>query len=183
MDTITFTNGKMAVYPASSNVEIVLHVNGRNKKVLVQAHWTLLEVLREFFQYTGAKEACNEGACGACTVNVDGVPTLACMTLAVEMQGHRIETIEGISNGDDLHPLQDAWLEEYGAQCGFCSPGMIMSAKGFLERHPDADEEEIKEALAGNICICGNYEHILKSVLKGAERMKQEFIAKEQKGA
>ncbi len=158
--------------PLGVPVDIVLHVNGEDRTVKVEPHWTLLQVLRDCFGFTGTKEACGEGACGACTVNVDGLPVLACMMLAVEQEGRNIETVESLSSGDALHPLQEAWLEEYGAQCGFCSPGMIMSARGFLNRRPDADEEEIKEALGGNICVCGNYEHILKAVMKGAERMK-----------
>lgn len=153
-------------------VDLTLRVNGEERTVKVEPQRTLLEVLRESFGFTGTKEACGEGACGACTVIVDGLPVLACMMLAVEQAGRSIETVEGLSRKDDLHPLQEVWLEEYGAQCGFCSPGMLMSAKGYLDRHPDAGEDDIKEALGGNICVCGNYEHILNAVLKGRERMK-----------
>ena len=156
----------------SEPVDLILRVNGEEQSVKVEPQQTLLEVLRESFGFTGTKEACGEGACGACTVIVDGLPSLACMMLAVEQEGRNIETIAGLSKEGELHPLQEAWLEEYGAQCGFCSPGMIMSAKGYLESHPDAGEDDIKEALGGNICVCGNYEHILSAVLKGRERMK-----------
>ena len=152
-------------------VDVAFHLNGEYRMARIQSHWTLLYVLREIFGYTGAKEACGEGACGACTVMVDGVPVLSCMMLAVEQAGKRIETIESLKQDDELHPLQEGWLEEYGAQCGFCSPGMIMSAKGLLERRPEADVDEIKEGMGGNICICGNYEHILNSILKGQEKM------------
>lgn len=151
--------------------DVLFNVNGEPRLVRVQAHWTLLYVLREVFGFTGTKEACGEGACGACTVIVDGVPVLSCMMLAVEQAGKRIETIESLKKDDTLHPLQESWLEEYGAQCGFCSPGMIMSAKGFLTNHPRAGVEEIKESMGGNICICGNYEHILNAILKGQEKM------------
>lgn len=155
-------------------VEIALSLNGVRKKARVLPHWTLLHVLREVFGFTGTKEACGEGACGACTVLVEGVPVLACMMLAVEQHGKKVETIEGLQKQDGaLHPLQETWLEEYGSQCGFCSPGMIMSAKGYLENHPEATVDEIKEGMGGNICICGNYEHILKAILKGRERMFQ----------
>lgn len=152
-------------------VDIVLQVNGEARQVRVKPHWTLLYVLRDLLGLTGTKEACGEGACGACTVIVDGVSSLSCMMLAVEQVGKAIETIEGLQHDDTLHPLQDAWLQEYGAQCGFCSPGMIMSSKGFLTRHPEAGVEEIKEAMGGNVCICGNYEHILNSILRGQESM------------
>ena len=114
----------------SEPVDLILRVNGEEQSVKVEPQQTLLEVLRESFGFTGTKEACGEGACGACTVIVDGLPSLACMMLAVEQEGRNIETIEGLSKEGELHPLQEAWLEEYGAQCGFCSPGMIMSAIG-----------------------------------------------------
>ena len=152
---------------------VTLNVNGSDRQVRIKPHWTLLYVLREVFGFTGTKEACGEGACGACTVNVDGLPVLSCMMLAVEQCGKRIETIESLADGEKLHPLQEAWLGEYGAQCGFCSPGMLMSARGLLERRPEADAEEIKEGLGGNICIGGNYEHSLSAVLKGHERLKE----------
>lgn len=152
-------------------VDVVFNVNGHSRSARIKTHWTLLYVLRELFGFTGSKEACNQGACGACTVIVDGVSVLSCMLLAVEQVGKRIETIEGLQKEEELHPLQEAWLQEYGAQCGFCSPGMIMSAKSFLTRHPHAETDEVKEAMGGNICICGNYEHILNSILKGQEKM------------
>lgn len=157
--------GKEGLTPA------VFIVNGESRTIRIKPHWTLLKVLREEFGFTGTKEACGEGACGACTVNVDDLPVLSCMMLAVEYAGRRIETIEGLKKDDTLHPLQESWLSEYGAQCGFCSPGMIMSAKGYLTRRPQAEVEDIKEAMGGNICICGNYEHILNAILKGQESM------------
>lgn len=151
--------------------DVTFNINGQSRLARIKSHWTLLYVLRELFGFTGTKEACGEGACGACTVLVDSVPVLACMLLAVEQAGKTIETIEGLQKGDTLHPLQESWLEEYGAQCGFCSPGMIMSAKGFLGTHPKAAVAEIKEAMGGNICICGNYEHILNAIVSGQNKM------------
>lgn len=143
---------------------IRLEVNGQEHRVMVEPHWTLSFVLRSKLGLTGTKEACNEGACGSCTVLVEGEAVPSCMMLAVEQVGKRIETIEGLSINGTLHPIQEAWLEEYGAQCGFCSPGMIMSAKGLLDKNPQPSNAEIKAALAGNICICSNYEHIIEAV-------------------
>ncbi|NDY55427.1 (2Fe-2S)-binding protein [Desulfovibrio sulfodismutans] len=158
--------------PATPNIRLT--VNGETRALRVQPHWTLSRVLRREFGLTGAKEACGEGACGACTVLVDGVATPSCMILAVEQEGKSIVTIEGLSKNGVLHPIQEAWLEEYGAQCGFCSPGMIMSALGLLAKNPDPDEEQIKEALGGNLCICSNYEHIIAAVKSAARKMAKE---------
>lgn len=159
------------VAPAATPRPVTLRINGDDRTVLIEPHWTLLYVLREKLGLTGAKEACGQGACGACTVLVDDRPVLSCLMLAIEQDGKKIETIESLASGAELHPLQEAWLEEYGAQCGFCSPGMIMSAEGYLRRRLAADVESIKEAMGGNVCICGNYEHILKAILKGRQRM------------
>ena len=148
-----------------------LVVNGQEHALIVKSHWTLSHVLRTQLGLTGTKEACCEGACGACTVLSDGVPILSCIALAVEQEGRSIETIEGLSQGGIVHPLQEAWLEEFGAQCGFCSPGMIMGAKALLQREPDPTAQEIKEALAGNICICSNYDHIVAAVLSAAKKI------------
>ncbi len=153
---------------------IKLTVNGEVLPLLVDSHWTLSRVLRNQCGLTGLKEACGEGACGACTVLIDGVAVPSCMVLAVEQQGKDIQTIEGLSRNGALHPLQEAWLEEYGAQCGFCSPGMILSALGLLRRNPQPTDAEIREALGGNICICSNYEHIISAVRNAAEKMAKE---------
>jgi len=149
-----------------------LTVNGQEYELALEPQWTLSHVLREKLGLTGTKEACKGGACGACTVLIDGKAVPSCMVLAVEQVGKSIETIEGLFR-DGMHPLQGAWLEEFGAQCGFCSPGMIMSAKALLDRNPRPTETEIKEALAGNICICSNYEHIVNAVLVAAERIQE----------
>jgi aerobic-type carbon monoxide dehydrogenase small subunit (CoxS/CutS family) len=147
-------------------------VNGKAHQLMVKPHWTLSFVLRSKLGLTGTKEACDEGACGSCTVLVEGQAVPSCMMLAIEQDGKRIETIEGLSSGDKLHPIQEAWMEEYGAQCGFCSPGMIMSAKGLLDRNARPTIDEIKDALAGNLCICSNYEHIIKAVQAAAEKLR-----------
>ena len=149
-------------------------VNGKKYRVKVEDHWTLVYVLREKLGLTGTKIACDGGACGACTVLIDGEPILSCMTLAAECENKNIVTIENLSEGLKLHPLQEAWLEEHGAQCGFCAPGMIMTAKALLDQNPNPTREEIKEALSGNICRCGNYDHIVTSVLSGSQKMRGE---------
>jgi len=146
-------------------------VNGKNYKIEVEDHWPLAYVLRNKLGLTGTKIACDNGACGACTVLIDGEPILSCMTLAVECEDKKILTIEGLSDGKRLHPIQEAWLEEHGTQCGFCAPGMIMTTKALLDRIPRPSKEEVKGALSGNICRCGNYDHIVASVLSAARKM------------
>lgn len=151
---------------------ITLSVNGEDFEIIVKNHWTLALVLREKLGMTGLKIACGGGECGACTVIMDGIATASCMTLAVECEGRAIETIESLGNNlDNIHPLQTAWLEEYGAQCGFCSPGMIMGAKALLDQNPNPTVEEIKASLSGNLCICSNYDHIIKAVQRASEIM------------
>lgn len=146
-------------------------VNGKMYGVKVEDHWTLAYVLRDKLGLTGTKIACDNGACGACTVLINGEPVLSCMILAVECDNQNILTIEGLSDGARLHPIQQVWLEEHGTQCGFCAPGMIMTTKALLDRIPRPTKEEAKEALSGNICRCGNYDHILASVLSAAKKM------------
>ena len=152
---------------------LTLDVNGKTLAIDVRANWTLSFVLREKLGLTGTKIACDNGACGSCTALVDGVPTLSCMTLAVACEGKEILTIEGLSNGKTLHPLQEAWLEEHGTQCGFCAPGMIMTSKALLARNPNIEEKEVREALAGNICRCGNYDQIVQAVLAGKKKLQE----------
>jgi carbon-monoxide dehydrogenase small subunit len=152
---------------------IQLNVNGQCHEMALEPHWTLSQVLRNQLGLTGTKEACAEGACGSCTVIVDGQAVPACMMLAVEQDGKAIETIEGLSHAGRLHPIQEAWLLEHGAQCGYCAAGMIMSTKALLERNPDPTEAQIKDALAGNICICSNYEHIITAVRTAAVMMQR----------
>ena len=154
--------------------EVTLNVNGEHYDIEVMPHWTLAKVLREILGFTGVKIACDNGACGACTVLVDGELVLSCMKLAVECEGTSILTIEGLSDGVKLHPIQEAWLEEHGTQCGFCAPGFIMTAKEFLNRNPAPKDEEVRGALSGNICRCGNYDHAVKAVLAAATKMRRE---------
>jgi aerobic-type carbon monoxide dehydrogenase small subunit (CoxS/CutS family) len=151
--------------------EKTIRVNGKEYSLRLEDHWTLASVLRDKLGLTGTKIACDNGACGACTVLIEGEPILSCMTLAVECEDKAIETIEGLSDGPRLHVIQQAWLEEHGAQCGFCSPGFIMAAKALLERNASPTREEVREALSGHICRCGNYDHIVASVLTAARKI------------
>lgn len=142
-----------------------LHVNGEEVEVLTEPHKTLLEVLREDLGLTGTKRGCDLGTCGACTVLIDGKPYLSCLTLAVAVQGKKIVTIEGLTEGGELHPLQKAFAEKGAIQCGFCTPGMIMTAKAFLDEEPHPSEEEVKKAIAGNLCRCTGYVKIVEAIL------------------
>ena len=146
-------------------VPVTLHVNGRTVEVHIEPRRTLLSVLREELGLTGAKEGCGEGNCGACTVLLDDSTVYACLTLAVDCEGRRIRTIEGLSRGGELHPVQRAFVEEDGYQCGFCTSGQILSAVALLERCPNPSEEEVRRGMVGNLCRCGAYPNIVKAVL------------------
>ncbi len=150
---------------------IKLHVNGDDHELLADSHKTLLEVLRENLGLTGTKQGCDVGACGACTVLIDGKPYLSCLTLAADVQGKTILTIEGLSQDGELHPLQRSFVEKGALQCGFCTPGMILTAKAFLDEHPRPSELEVKKAIAGNICRCTGYVKIIEAILAVAEKM------------
>lgn len=139
-------------------------INGEAHEVATNVNRTLLEVLREDLALTGTKESCGQGACGSCTVLLDGLPVRSCLLLAVEAEGRHITTIEGLSKGEQLHPVQDAFIEHHAIQCGFCSPGMILTAFAFLEKNPKPTEEEIRRALSGNICRCTGYAKIIGAV-------------------
>ncbi len=151
--------------------EIELKVNGELFRVQVETRRTLLEVLRETLGLTGTKEMCNKGDCGGCTVLMDGRPVLSCLTLAVEAQGKDILTIEGLSKGYELHPIQQAFVDYGAIQCGYCTPGFIMSAKALLDRNPDPTEDEIKEGISNNICRCTGYVQIIQAIQAAAETM------------
>jgi len=144
---------------------IQLHVNDRAYRLRVRSNWTLLEVLRRELGLTGTKKACDRGNCGACTVNVDGKAVYACSLLAISMEGKKIVTIEGLADGETLHPIQKSFSEHGGYQCGFCTSGQIMAAKALLDKNPKPTEKEVKAALAGNLCRCGAYPKIIESVL------------------
>jgi carbon-monoxide dehydrogenase small subunit len=150
---------------------ITLEVNGERRDLLLPVHKTLLEVLREDMQLTGTKHGCELGECGTCTVLVDGKPELSCLVLPVQVQGRAITTVEGMAYGSELHPLQQAFAELGAAQCGYCTPGILLSAKSLLETNPKPSRDEIREALAGNLCRCTGYSKILDAVELGAERM------------
>jgi carbon-monoxide dehydrogenase small subunit len=142
-----------------------LHINGEEYEVLAETHKTLLEVLREDLGLTGTKRGCDLGACGACTILIEGKPHLSCLTLAADAQGKKITTIEGLSQNGDPHPLQRAFVEKGAIQCGFCTPGMILTAKAFLDENPQPTEREVKKAISGNICRCTGYVKIVEAIL------------------
>lgn len=144
-------------------------VNWRWYEIFVESRVTLLQVLREELGLTGTKRGCDTGACGACTVLVDGKPTLSCLTLAVEMENRQIVTVEGLAKDGKLDPLQQAFVEQGAVQCGFCTPGMLMSAKALLNHNPHPLEEEVRRGLGGNLCRCTGYAKIVKAILKSAE--------------
>ena len=144
---------------------IELNVNGELYEVAIQQHRTLAEVLREELDLIGTKEACNEGDCGSCTVILDGKTVTACLTLAVEADGREIRTIEGIADGSELSPLQQKFIDHGAIQCGFCTPGMVMSATALLEENPNPTEDEVRMGIAGNICRCTGYTKIVEAIL------------------
>ncbi|MGA2109788.1 MAG: (2Fe-2S)-binding protein [Syntrophorhabdales bacterium] len=152
--------------------QIRLRINGLAHELEVKPWATLLDTLREDLGLTGTKEGCGQGECGACTVLMDGKPVNACLILAMEAQGKEIVTIEGLASGDDLHPIQQAFVDRGGMQCGFCTPGMILSAKALLDENPDPTDEEIRKGLEGNFCRCTGYTKIIESIRVAAERMK-----------
>jgi len=156
-------------------VSVSFTLNGDLVTAEVPPHWTLLKTLREYFELTGSKEGCGVGECGACTVIVDGDAINSCIYPICEVEGKSVITIEGVAGKDGtLHPLQKAFLENNGVQCGFCTSGMIMSAKALLDHNPDPTDEEIRTSIAGNLCRCTGYVQIVESIEKAAEMIKQE---------
>ncbi len=147
-----------------------LTVNGDEVDLVVTPNTTLLEVLRHNLDFTGVKEGCSEGVCGACTVLMNGQPIRSCLTLALEADGSEILTIEGMASEGELHPIQQAFVDRGAVQCGFCTPGMILSSKALLDRNPGPSEAEIKTALAGNLCRCTGYSKILEAVQSAARK-------------
>jgi xanthine dehydrogenase YagT iron-sulfur-binding subunit len=143
---------------------IDLNVNGRSHRLLVEPRWSLLFVLREKLGLTGSKVGCERGECGACTVLMDGIARYACLTLAVEAQGFEITTVEGLMKGEELGPVQKAFLDHDAFQCGYCTPGQIVAAEGLLRANPKPTPEEIQKAMSGNLCRCGAYVHIFRAV-------------------
>lgn len=151
---------------------VALNINGEAYQLAIVPTHTLLEVLREDAGLTGTKHGCEQGECGLCTVLVDGLPQFSCLTLAVEAQGSEIRTVEGLANRGELHPLQQAFVEKGASQCGYCSPGMLMSAQALLQRNPSPSRSEIRAALAGNLCRCTGYLAIIDAIELAAARMR-----------
>jgi aerobic-type carbon monoxide dehydrogenase small subunit (CoxS/CutS family) len=150
-------------------VSITLRVNGAARTVAVEPCATLAEVLRGPLNLTGTKIACNRGSCSACTVLLDGVPVASCSMLALDVGERAITTIEGLANGDVLHPVQAAFIEHDALQCGFCTPGMVLSSAALLERNPQPTAEDVKAAISGHVCRCGTYPHVVDAVLAAAQ--------------
>jgi carbon-monoxide dehydrogenase small subunit len=156
----------------SKKYHVTTTINGDDTEFLCEAQQTLLDVLRDELMLSGTKEGCATGDCGACTVTVDGTMVCSCLVLAVEVEGTKVETIEGMAKGDTLHPLQQKFLELNGLQCGICTPGILIAAKALLERNPDPTETEIRYWLAGNLCRCTGYDKIVRSVQAAAKEMR-----------
>ena len=152
-------------------LEVILNVNHVNYRVEVESRRTLLEVLRETLGLTGTKRSCNEGECGACTVLMDGKPVASCLVLAVDAQGREIVTIEGLSDGERLHPLQEAFVKHGAIQCGFCTPGMVLSAKALLDGNPKPTALDVRKAISGNLCRCTGYQQIVDAILAASKAM------------
>jgi xanthine dehydrogenase YagT iron-sulfur-binding subunit len=167
--TIATRKGRIPVYDRKT---IALTVNGKKVSLEVEANETLLEVLREKLDLTGAKRVCDRGECGGCTVHLDGEPVYACMVLAIRADGRAVKTVEGLAEGDKLHPVQEAFIHEDGYQCGFCTSGFLMTTSAFLEKNPAPSLDEIKQALSGNLCRCGNYAKIYGAVDAAARKMR-----------
>jgi len=153
--------------------EIKLTVNDTEYTIYVKPQATLLDIIREDLGLIGAKEGCGEGECGACTVLMDGLAVNACLILAAEADGKKITTIEGLANGSELHPIQQAFVDIGGLQCGFCTPGMILSTKALLDKNNDPTDEEIRKGLEGNFCRCTGYTKIIESVKTAAQMLKE----------
>ncbi|HEY7596920.1 MAG TPA: (2Fe-2S)-binding protein [Actinophytocola sp.] len=156
---------------------VTVTVNGEERVVEVEPRVLLAHLLRQGLGLTGTHIGCDTTNCGACTVLVDGRPTKSCTMLAVQTDGHEVRTVEGMAQASELHPIQEGFKEEHGLQCGYCTPGMMMSAMALLERNPDPTEEEIRWALSGNLCRCTGYQNIVKAVLWAAKKMQPAVTA------
>lgn len=145
-------------------IQLNMIVNGKEVNVMVKPYARLLDVIREELSLTGTKEGCGVGECGACTVIVDGQTVNTCLTLAASMEGRHITTIEGIMENDELHPIQQAFIDHHALQCGFCTPGLVLSAKALLDKNPNPSREEIKVGISGNLCRCTGYEQVIQAI-------------------
>jgi carbon-monoxide dehydrogenase small subunit len=157
----------------NEKVEITLNINGRDYAVRVEPRRTLVDTIRDDCGQTGTHIGCEHGVCGACTVIIDDEAVRSCLMFAVQAQGKRIRTVEGLANGAELHPMQRAFIEHHGLQCGFCTPGFLMLAVNVLEQRPDVDDEELLEVLASNLCRCTGYQNIIKAVRAAAAEMRR----------
>lgn len=156
----------------SNHYTVAVNVNGKDYRREVEPRLLLSDFLRHELDLTGTHVGCEHGVCGACTVLFDGQPVRSCLMFAVQADGHEIMTVEGLGTLENLHPIQEAFWEAHGAQCGFCTPGILMTLVPFLESHPDPDENEIRHAISGNLCRCTGYQHIVDSVKLAAEKMR-----------
>ncbi|HEV2627157.1 MAG TPA: (2Fe-2S)-binding protein [Pseudolabrys sp.] len=152
---------------------ITLTINGRAHTIAVEPRRTLVDAIRENCGQTGTHIGCEHGVCGACTVIVDGAPVRSCLMFAVQADGKAIRTVEGLAQGDHLHPMQQAFMDHHGLQCGFCTPGFLMLAVGVLEREPDISDEDLLEVLSSNLCRCTGYQNIIKAVRAAAKEMRK----------
>jgi carbon-monoxide dehydrogenase small subunit len=160
----------------NNGYQITVTVNGTRYERRVEPRLLLSDFLRHDLGLTGTHVGCEHGVCGACTVLFDGQPARSCLMFAVQADGHEVTTVEALGTPEDLHPLQEAFVEAHGAQCGYCTPGILMTMIPFLEEHPDPEEDEIREALAGNLCRCTGYQHIVEAVQLAAEKMGSEGV-------
>ena len=156
-----------------SKLHISTIINGEPEEFLCEPEETMLDVLRDRLSLTGSKEGCGSGDCGACSITVDGSLICSCLMLAAESEGKKIETIEGMSDGETLHPLQQKFLEDAALQCGICTPGMLVAAKALLDENPDPTETEVRFWLAGNLCRCTGYDKIVRAVLDTAQEIRE----------
>ena len=156
----------------SEKIDITLTINGREHAIRVEPRKTLVDAIRDDCGQTGTHIGCEHGICGTCTVIVDGEAVRSCLMFAVQAQGKTIRTVEGLANGDSLHPLQRAFIAHHGLQCGFCTPGFLMLAANMLEQHPDIDDEELLDVLSSNLCRCTGYQNIIKAVRAARDEMR-----------
>jgi carbon-monoxide dehydrogenase small subunit len=156
----------------TKKVDITLTINGQEHSIAVEPRRTLADAIREDCGQTGTHIGCEHGVCGACTVLVDDVPARACLMFAVQADGKRIRTVEGLAEGSKMHPLQQAFMEHHGLQCGFCTPGFLMLATGVLEREPDISDDDLVDVLSSNLCRCTGYQNIIKAVRAAAQEMR-----------
>jgi xanthine dehydrogenase YagT iron-sulfur-binding subunit len=170
-ETQTVTNSKESFVKLNETDSLSMKVNGKSVNLKIDPTATLAEILRDKLELTGTKIVCDQGQCGACTVLLDGKAVYSCHMLALDANGKEVLTIEGLMNGEDLHPLQDAFVEKDGMQCGFCTPGQIMTAYALLQGKPKPTQKEILDGMSGNLCRCGAYPKIVDSILYASEKM------------